>query len=189
MIKWGRSALLGACVALMSCSATNSVDIYQLAEPELDALLAAQLQKQSKRLQLAGLPATISQLTVHSQIEADGVYVELASQLQVGLALLELPVSLQLAMLAEPYYDESVHGIRLRNFRLVRADIQAAGYSGRMKPLSNALQQNIAAELERQPIFVLDPNKPTQRILMSMPLQLNLEKDQLVIRPAFSSPR
>lgn len=185
MIKWVRLTLLGACVALWSCSATNSVSIYQLAEPELDELLATQLKKQSKRLQLAGLPATISQLTVHSQIEADGVYVTLASQLQVGLALLELPVSLQLAMVAQPYYDESVHGVRLKNFRLVSADIEAAGYSGRMKPLSTALQQSIAAELERQPIFVLDPAKPTQRVLMSMPLQLNLEKDQLVIRPAY----
>jgi len=189
VIKWTRGIVAGACVLLMSCSATNSVDIYQLAEPELDELLATQLQKQSKRLQLAGLPTTISTLTVHSQIEPDGVHVELASELQVGLALLELPVSLQLGLVAEPYYDEATYGIRLKNFRLLRADIQAAGYSGRMKPLSNALQQTIAAELERQPIFVLDPNKPSQRVLMSMPLQLHLEHDQLVIRPAFSSPR
>lgn len=185
MIKWFRSAMLGSCLALMACSATNTVDIYQLAEPELDRLLTSQLQKQSKRLQLAGLPATVAALNVQSQIEQNGIYVDVDAQLQVGLALLELPVAIQLGLLAEPYYDASVHGVRLRNFRLVRADIQAAGYSGRMKPLSNALQQAIATELERQPVFVLDPTKASQRLLMSMPLQLNLEQDQLVIRPAF----
>lgn len=187
MTKIIRRQLALLCCLLAACSATDQVPIYSLTELELAQLLSEQVQRQTQQLQLAGLPATVRAFELATDITQQGVQVMVQTDLLIGVGLLQLPVGVNLSMLAEPYYDTELHGVRLKNFRLLHAEIATAGHSARMKPVSNALQQQLASWLERQPVFVLDPTKTSQRALMAIPLKLTLEADRLVLSPAFSS--
>lgn len=187
MIKLYRCVFAVCCGLLASCSTTNSIPIYSVDEVELSALISTQLDQQAARLKLAGLPARFTSTQVLTDITPQGVQVQLQSQLSIQLGLVELPVGVTLELMTSPVYDATVHGVRLQDFRVVRADVQAAGYSGRMKPVSQALQQQMALWLARQPVFVLDERKATQRLLMTMPLQLRLEADRMVLSPAYGS--
>ena len=187
MINMIRSTLAALCCVLAACSTTNAIPIYSLDEVELSALISTQLQQQAQRLTLAGLPATLTSTQVATDITPQGVHVQLQSQLNIRLGLVELPFGVTLGLMASPVYDDAVHGVRLQNFQLLHADVQAAGYAGRMKPVSKALQQQLAQWLEQQPVFVLDERKATQRVLMTMPLQLRLDNDRLVLSPAYGS--
>lgn len=178
------------CVVLMlaSCSQTNQLALYRLSEAELNQQLAQQLQQLAQKATVAGLPVKLQVKQLDVQIAPQGkpdVQLTLDTGALVQLALVQLPVQLKLSLSAEPYFDQQRQAVYLRRFQLLDSEMAAGGMQGKLKPLSAELARLLQQQLAQMPVYRLDPNKLSHRMLLNMPLQLQLTPGQISLSPAY----
>ncbi|WP_333796821.1 DUF1439 domain-containing protein [Rheinheimera sp.] len=178
------------CVVLLltSCSQTNQLALYRLSEAELNQQLSQQLQQLAQKATVAGLPLKLQVKQLDVQIAPQGkpdVQLTLDTAALVQLALVQLPVQLKLSLSAEPYFDQQRQAVYLRRFQLLDSEMAAGGMQGKLKPLSAELAGLLQQQLAQMPVYRLDPNKLSHRMLLNIPLQLQLTPGQISLSPAY----
>lgn len=173
---------------IVACSASNQVALLRVSQADLDQQLNQKLATGLRAIQLAGIPMQFRQLSVSSEIAPQGrtvVQLAIAADLSAQVAVIELPVELALQVEAEPYFDQSQQAVFLKKFRIVSAKAQGAGYRGQLKPLPKDIEKWLEHWLAKQPVYRLDNNKMEHRLLLNMPLQLQLFPGEIKLTPAF----
>lgn len=178
------------CVVLLlaSCSQTNQLALYRLSEAELNQQLSQQLQLLAQKATVAGLPLKLQVKQLDVQIAPQGkpdVQLTLDTAALVQLALVQLPVQLKLSLSAEPYFDQQRQAVYLHRFQLLNSEMAAGGMQGKLKPLSADVARLLQQQLTQMPLYRLDPNKLSHRMLLNIPLQLQLTPGQISLSPAY----
>lgn len=173
---------------LAACSSSNQLALLRVSQADLDQQLNQKLATGLSAIKLAGIPMQFRQLSVVSEIAPEGrsvVQLALAADLTAQVAVLELPLTLELQVEAEPYFDQSQQAVFLKKFRLLNAKAAGAGYRGQLQPLSRDVEKWLESWLAKQPVYRLDKNKFEHRLLLNMPLQLQLLPGEIKLTPAF----
>ncbi len=181
-------SLLFSCYLLASCSQTNQLAFYRLTDAELNQHLSQQIQLLGQKVTVAGIPLKLQVNQLDVQIAPQGrpeVQLELDTGALVQLAVLQLPVQLKLALSAEPYFDQQRQAVYLRGFQLRHSEMEAGGLQGKLRPMSAEVAKLFQQQLARMPLYKLDPNKLSHRMLLNMPLQLQLTQGQISLSPAY----
>jgi len=175
-------------LGLAGCQHTNQLALYQLDQAELNQQLNAKLSQLSQRTRLAGLPVAVQVTQLQTDIGPGGQQVlqlKVQTEAQVRLALIDVPAQLQFVLAAQPYFDQQRQGVYLRQFQLLDAQVAAAGWQGKLKPLSVELAALLQQSLANLPVYQLDPTKLSHQALLNMPLQLQIKPGSLVLSPAY----
>ncbi|MCT6700438.1 DUF1439 domain-containing protein [Rheinheimera sp. 4Y26] len=173
---------------LTSCSQTNQLALYRLSQAELNQQLSQQLQQLAQKATVAGLPLKLQVKQLDVQIAPQGkpdVQLTLDTAALVQLAVVQLPVQLKLSLSAEPYFDQQRQAVYLRRFQLLNSEMAAGGMQGKLKPLSADVARLLQQQLTQMPLYRLDPNKLSHRMLLNIPLQLQLTPGQISLSPAY----
>lgn len=173
---------------MFGCSSTNQLALYKLSQSELNQQLNAQLLQRLTPITLAGVPLQFRAITLQSEIAPAGrqvVQLQLATDMMAKVSVLQLPIAAVIAVEAEPYFDQKRQAVYLRQFKLLDANIAAAGYAGKLKPLSAELQLWLQNWLAEQPVYRLNPERVEHQLLLKMPLKIQLQPGQMLLTPAF----
>ncbi|HSG50756.1 MAG TPA: DUF1439 domain-containing protein, partial [Rheinheimera sp.] len=84
---------------------------------------------------------------------------------------------------AVPYYDGAAKAIYLRSVKLLSSSIEAAGYRGNLAPVTNEMLQLINGYLANNPVYKLDMNNPTVKLLSAVPLNMSVLDGRLSFSP------
>ena len=182
--------LLLALVLLLtaSCAQINHMLSYSLDEPELTELMRQQLVQLQHKATLAGIPVTLTVKDLALQIGPDGsdtVRLGAAASAVVSAMGVRYPANLKLALEAAPYYDGEQKALYLRNLKILDSTIDGGGYRGNLAPLAGTLTKALNGVLAKEPVYRLNGDDATQRMLMGMPLSLSVEQGRIRLAPAF----
>ncbi|WP_306517964.1 DUF1439 domain-containing protein [Rheinheimera sp.] len=183
-------SLLLVFVVVSGCSHTNQLAFYRLSDAELNQQLSQQIQQLAQKVTVAGLPLKLQVNQLDVQIAPQGkpdVQLTLDTGALVQLAMVQLPVQLKLSLSAEPYFDQQRQAVYLRRFQLLNSEMAAGGLQGKLRPLSAEVARLLQQQLAQMPVYKLDPNKLSHRMLLNMPLQLQLTPGQIRLSPAYKS--
>lgn len=183
-------SLLLVFVVVSGCSHTNQLAFYRLSDAELNQQLSQQIQQLAQKVTVAGLPLKLQVNQLDVQIAPQGkpdVQLTLDTGALVQLAMVPLPVQLKLSLSAEPYFDQQRQAVYLRRFQLLNSEMAAGGLQGKLRPLSAEVARLLQQQLAQMPVYKLDPNKLSHRMLLNMPLQLQLTPGQIRLSPAYKS--
>jgi hypothetical protein len=175
-------------LGLAGCQHTNQLALYQLDQAELNQQLNTKLSRLSQHTRLAGLPVAVQVTQLQTEIGPAGQEVlklRVQTEAQVKLALIDVPAQLQFVLVAQPYFDQQRQGVYLRQFQLLDAQVAAAGWQGKLKPLSAELAALLQQSLANLPVYQLDPTKLSHQALLNIPLQLKIKPGSLVLSPAY----
>jgi hypothetical protein len=126
--------------------------------------------------------------TLQAVIAPDGqplIQLTLQTEAQAQLAMLKMPMQLALTLRAEPYFDQTRQAVYLRQFQVVKSELAAGRWQGKLKPLNREIAQLLQRLLAEQPVYRLDPQKLSHRALLNIPLALQVTPGKLVLSPAY----
>jgi hypothetical protein len=175
-------------IFLSACQYSNQLALYSLSQTELNQQLSHSLGMLQQNARLAGIPVQLKVNSLQAQIAQDGqplIQLQLNTEAQAKMALLQVPLQLALTLSAEPYFDQQRQAIYLRQFRVIQSELTAGRWQGKLKPLNRELEQLLQQLLAQQPVYRLDPNKLSHRALLNIPLAINLTPGKLVLSPAY----
>jgi hypothetical protein len=175
-------------IFLSACQYSNQLALYSLSQTELNQQLSHSLGLLQQNARLAGIPVQLKVNSLQAQIAQDGqplIQLQLNTEAQAKMALLQVPLQLSLTLSAEPYFDQQRQAIYLRQFRVIQSELTAGRWQGKLKPLNRELEQLLQQLLAQQPVYRLDPNKLSHRALLNIPLAINLTPGKLVLSPAY----
>lgn len=173
---------------LSACQHSNQLALYTLTETELNQQLSNTLTRLTQDVRVAGFPLHLKVTSLQAQIAADGqplIELQLNTEGQAQLALLNMPMQLALKLRAEPYFDQQRQAVYLRQFQVVSSELMAGRWQGRLKPLNREISQILQRLLAEQPVYRLDPQKLSHRALLNIPLALKVLPGKLVLSPAY----
>ncbi|MBU2177807.1 MAG: DUF1439 domain-containing protein [Gammaproteobacteria bacterium] len=175
-------------IFLSACQYSNQLALYSLSQTELNQQLSHSLGLLQQNARLAGIPVHLKVNSLQAQIAQDGqplIQLQLNTEAQAKMALLQVPLQLALTLSAEPYFDQQRQAIYLRQFRVIQSELTAGRWQGKLKPLNRELEQLLQQLLAQQPVYQLDPNKLSHRALLNIPLTIKLSPGKLVLSPAY----
>jgi len=175
-------------VVLSACQHSNQLALYSLSETELNQQLTRSLTNLAQDVRVAGIPLQFQVKSLQSQIAPDGqplIELQLQTEGLAQLALLKMPMQLALTLRAEPYFDQQRQAIYLRQFQVVKSELAAGRWQGKLKPLNREFAQLLQRLLAEQPVYRLDPQKLSHRALLNIPLALKVQPGKLVLSPAY----
>ncbi|MBU2428064.1 MAG: DUF1439 domain-containing protein [Gammaproteobacteria bacterium] len=175
-------------IFLSACQYSNQLALYSLSQTELNQQLSHSLGLLQQNARLAGIPVHLKVNSLQAQIAQDGqplIQLQLNTEAQAKMALLQVPLQLALTLSAEPYFDQQRQAIYLRQFRVIQSELTAGRWQGKLKPLNRELEQLLQQLLAQQPVYRLDPNKLSHRALLNIPLTIKLSPGKLVLSPAY----
>ncbi|MEC8232071.1 MAG: DUF1439 domain-containing protein, partial [Pseudomonadota bacterium] len=71
----------------------------------------------------------------------------------------------------------------VRSLSLLDSTIDAGGYRGNIAPVSGEMMMLVNGYLASNPVYTLDTSNDVIGLLSSVPLSLDVEQGQLVLRP------
>ncbi len=168
------------------CSTLSKLSSYSVTQNELETILDQQLVSQARRASVMGIPLTLVVDDMSVTVGPDDrQVVKVGSQATttVNVFGLKYDARIQLELEGQPYYDEEKKAIFLRDLTLLDSRVDAGGYRGSLAPLSRELMSVLNQYLKTNPVYRLDTTNPAVNLLTQMPLQLDIERDKLVLRP------
>ncbi|MCC5853229.1 MAG: DUF1439 domain-containing protein [Alkalimonas sp.] len=178
--------MLFVVLGLTSCAQVSDLTSYSVSEQQLQQLMLRQLDQLQQQVRLAGMPVALAVEDMQVQIgpdNSDTVRLGTTASAVFSAFGLHYPASLALQIEATPYYDGEQKAVFLRNLRLLDSTVDAAGYRGNLAPLSTEVLQLVNAWLQEQPVYRLDENDATQRLLMQMPLNMAVQQGRIRFSP------
>jgi len=186
-----KQKLLGLGMLLLaSCTQLNHLDIFSLKQQELQSLLLDQLEQQQGKGKMLGLPLTLTVRQLELQLAPDNkqqIELNLALGAEVDALLKPLNTDLNLHLSALPYFDDEKNAIYLKNLTILDSSVGSGSSQLKLAPLSNEAKAILAQLLNRQPVYQLDCNKVTEKVLCGMPLTLVLQPGELLLKPNYSA--
>ncbi|MDP4530144.1 DUF1439 domain-containing protein [Alkalimonas delamerensis] len=178
--------MLFVVLGLTACAQVSELTSYSVSEQQLQQLMLRQLDQLQQQVRLAGMPVALAVEDMQVQIgpdNSDTVRLGTTASAVFSAFGLHYPASLALQIEASPYYDGEQKAVFLRNLRLLDSTVDAAGYRGNLAPLSTEVLQLVNAWLQEQPVYRLDENDATQRLLMQMPLNMAVQQGRIRFSP------
>lgn len=178
--------LLAVVLLLSACSQIKQLSSYNVTEAELEQMLRRQVPELTRRATVAGIPLSmqVEQMLVDiGPNNSDVVRLDTTASAALSLFGLSYPASMQLKIEAVPYYDGAAKAIYLRSVKLLSSSIEAAGYRGNLAPVTNEMLQLINGYLANNPVYKLDMNNPTVKLLSAVPLNMAVLDGRLSFSP------
>jgi hypothetical protein len=175
---------------LASCTQLNHLDMFSLKQQELQRLLLSQLEQQQGKGKMLGLPLTLTVQQLELQLAPDNkqqIELKLALGAKVDALFKPLHTDLKLHLSALPYFDDERNAIYLKNLTILDSSVGSGSSQLKLAPLSNEAKAILTQVLNRQPIYKLDCNKVTEKVLCGMPLTLVLQPGELLLKPNYSA--
>lgn len=172
--------LLGACSQLQQMSS------YNVTEADLEQLLQQKVPELTRQATVAGMPLKMNVDSMKVQIgpdNSDVVRVNTAASAALSLFGLSYPATMQLQVEGVPYYDGTEKAIYLRSVKLLDSNIEASGYRGSLKPVTNELLQLVNSYLANNPVYRLDTANPTVKLLTSVPVNMAVQQGRISFMP------
>ena len=67
---------------------------------------------------------------------------------------------------------------------ILNSSIEAAGFKGNLKPLDDNFQALITQFLAANPIYTLNQQNPTERLLMNVPVDIQIKAGWVELTPS-----
>jgi hypothetical protein len=186
--RWHLVLVVLLCLLSAACQHSNRLALFSLSEAELNQQLTRTLTNLSRDVRVAGVPLQFKVNTLQAVIAPDGqplIQLTLQTEAQAQLAMLKMPMQLALTLRAEPYFDQTRQAVYLRQFQVVKSELAAGRWQGKLKPLNREIAQLLQRLLAEQPVYRLDPQKLSHRALLNIPLALQVTPGKLVLSPAY----
>ncbi|OUL56414.1 DUF1439 domain-containing protein [Pseudoalteromonas ulvae] len=173
--------------SLTGCSSLNSLALYQISEQTINQQTAAQLSSLAAEHHVMGIPVTLGVTQALFTVGPDGkdvVRLTVKAQANIKMFGLRYPVLLHSSLEAKPVYRGQDHSIYLQQLTILHSSIEAAGFKGNLKPLDDNLQALISQFLAANPIYTLNEQNPTERLLMSVPVDIKIKAGLVELTPS-----
>lgn len=172
---------------LTSCSQLGQMSLYAVSEKQLEQMLSQQIPKLTQQANVAGIPLkmAVDKMTVQIGPEQSNVIrINTAANATLSLFGLSYPASMQLQVEGAPFYDAEQKAIYVRSVRLLDSSIEASGYRGNLTPVTNELLQIVNQFLATNPVYRLDTQDPTVKLLTAVPVNMAVQQGRIVFSPA-----
>lgn len=173
-------------LALSGCASLSQYSSYTISNAQLEQVLDSQLGTLQANSALAGIPVTLDIDDVSVDIGPEGrdvVQLGTLATANIGVMGFNYPAKLSLAFEGTPYYDSDKKAIFVRSLSLLDSSVEASGYKGNLAPLSSEVMALVNRYLETNPVYTLDTNDATVRLLTKVPLDLTIEQGKLALKP------
>src|SRR5690606_9493074 len=171
---------------LTACSQLQQLSAYHVTEADVEQLLRQQVPKLTRQGNVAGIPLKMQVESMQVDIgpdNSDVVRVNAAASAALSLFGLSYPATMQLQVEGVPYYDGVEKAIYLRSVKLLDSSIEASGYRGSLKPVTNELLQLVNGYLANNPVYRLDTANPTVKLLTSVPVNMAVQQGRISFMP------
>ena len=171
---------------LSACSQLQQMSSYNVTEADLEQLLQQKVPELTRQATVAGIPLKLNVDSMKVQIgpdNSDVVRVNTAASAALSLFGLSSPATMQLQVEGVPYYDGTEKAIYLRSVKLLDSNIEASGYRGSLKPVTNELLQLVNGYLANNPVYKLDTANPTVKLLTSVPVNMAVQQGRISFMP------
>ncbi|MFC4656578.1 DUF1439 domain-containing protein [Rheinheimera marina] len=187
-MKTAAVSAIATLALLAGCSQMNRIDLYSLSQLELQQQLDQQLQAQAQRGRLLGLPLSLTTKELQLQIapgQQQQVELKLQMAAELDAVLLPLRTDLMLHLAATPYFDDQKNAVYLSNLQILDSSLGSGNQQFKLQPLSEQAKQLLAMALQGQPVYQLDCDSFSQRMLCDVPLTLQLQPGKLLLKPNY----
>lgn len=170
-----------------SCSQLGQMSLYSVSERQLEQMLSQQIPKLTQQANVAGIPLKMAVEKMAVQIgpeQSNVIRINTAANATLSLFGLSYPASIQLQVEGAPFYDAEQKAIFVRSVKLLDSSIEASGYRGNLTPVTNELLQIVNQFLATNPIYRLDTQDPTVKLLTAMPVNMAVQQGRIVFSPA-----
>ena len=171
---------------LVSCSQLQQMSAYNVSEADLEQLLRGQVSKLTQQATVAGIPLKMQVDNMQVEIgpdNSDRVRLNTSASAALSLFGLSYPANLQLQVEGVPYYDGTEKAVYLRSVKLLDSNIEASGYRGNLAPVSNELFKQVNSFLATNPVYRLDTENPTVKLLTAVPLNMAVQNGRISFTP------
>jgi hypothetical protein len=170
-----------------SCSQLGQMSLYSVSERQLEQMLSQQIPKLTQQANVAGIPLKMAVEKMAVQIgpeQSNVIRINTAANATLSLFGLNYPASIQLQVEGAPFYDAEQKAIFVRSVKLLDSSIEASGYRGNLTPVTNELLQIVNQFLATNPVYRLDTQDPTVKLLTAMPVNMAVQQGRIVFSPA-----
>lgn len=171
---------------LNGCANLPQWSVFSISDSEIEQALDEQLVQLQKKAYLAGIPLMLSVDDLTVDIGPNGRdVVSLGTQATATISAFGFNYPMKVSLLIEgtPYYDSEKKAIFVRSLSLLDSTIDAGGYRGNIEPVSGEMMMLVNGYLASNPVYILDTSNDVIGLLSSVPLSLDVEQGQLVLRP------
>ena len=175
---------------LVSCSQLGNMAVYSVSESQLEQMMSQRIPELTRQANVAGIPLKLAVDSMAVKIGPDNsdlVRINTAASATLSLFGLTYPANMQLQVEGSPYYDAEQKAVFVRSVKLLDSSIEAAGYRGNLTPVTNELLQIVNQFLATNPVYKLDTNDPTVKILTTLPINMTVQQRKIAFLPAGKS--
>lgn len=178
-----------AVLTFVGCSQVNQIGLYSFNQQELQNTIKQHLVNKPLEDTLLGLPLELTAKDLQVQIAPEHkqqveLKLDLAAQLK---AIFPLNADVKLHLAATPYFDDAKNAVFLSNLQVLDASFGSGGQQFKLQPLSEQAALLISMVLQSKPLYQLDCQSLTQKVLCEIPLSLQLEPGKISFKPQYAN--
>ena len=175
-------------ILINGCAATNGLSIYSLSNADLEAVITEELPNLQQNITMLGVPIEFGMDELDVNIGPDQrevISLGMSGEARISAFVISYPIKLNFKVEGSPYYDSDKKAVFVQDVRLIDASIDAGAYKGNLRPLNAQVMQILNDFLAKNPVYKLDTSNPTQRLLSTIPLNLEIQEGRLSLVPAY----
>ena len=178
--------ILAVALMLTACAATAPMNVYSISDTELEQELLSKVSDFQAKGSLVGMPMELVVndigVTIGGEARPQSIGLNLDNTVFLQALALKVPLRVRVSLAAEPIYNNEDNSIYLNQLEVLNVEVDAMGYRGKVKPISNEVQQMLNDVLRSRPIYTLDQSDPTEALLSKFDLQLSIVENELTLK-------
>ena len=173
-------------LALLLLAGCASIAGYSISEQTLEGYARQAVQKFDQDQLKAGSPLSLSVNKLDLTLAPEGrqvVQLDLKGQVALNTVIMKVPVDIALKIEGAPIYDGTEKAIFLKRLNVLESEAKSPFFNQNFQP---AIKQSIAIIsqiLETVPVYRLNEQNLSERLLMMTDLSIHVAEDRLVIAP------
>lgn len=187
--RWSHGCLrlflfVSVSVFLTACA---SMRPYSLTADDLESFTKTAFRKLDNEQLQSGSPLSMSLHDLDIKIGPDGrdvVQLEVEFEAALNAFLIKVPATLHIKVEGQPIYDGKEKAIYIKRMALLDSRVESSFLNAEIDPLAKQAFGLLGKMLETVPVYRLDANNLTERILMTSPLNIKVVPGRIAFEMA-----
>ncbi|ABM62473.1 hypothetical protein Hhal_1709 [Halorhodospira halophila SL1] len=171
--------ILGGCAQLVSYS-VNQDEVQAHLDTRLEALQDVRLQSPLAAFDFSVRTADV---TLGPEEAPDRIQLDILGRAGVDLLMGQESAGVALRLRGLPDYEHEDGAIYIRELELVSSRVESRWFNGEVTELVEPVVGLVGEHLERTPVYEIERESATGRVLGRVPAEVRVEPGRLVLRP------
>nr|WP_274519857.1 MULTISPECIES: DUF1439 domain-containing protein [unclassified Halorhodospira] len=171
--------VLSGCAQLVSYSVEQD-EVQAHLDTRLEALRDARLQSPLAAFDFSVRTADV---TLGPEEAPDRIQLDILGRAGVDLLMGQESAGVALRLRGLPDYDHEAGAVYVRELELVTSRVESRWFNGEVTELVDPVVGLVGEHLERTPVYEIERDSATGRVLGRVPAEVRVEPGRLVLRP------